>query len=151
MNTLVQRLAEMRRLAVRLVACLSLLLALGACEGLAALGGAGVSLLGGDFLDAEAVQNEARARWRTGRDEWGVLRKMMVVAEAQRLVADDKFDEAMTLIDRMADRHDAQFPDLLVVEHYRAIAKLVDERRKARRDREASAPGEAVPAPVKVE
>ncbi len=149
MNYLVKQLAELRRLAVRLVACLFMLVALGACEGLAALGGAGVALIGGDFLDAEASQNEARARWRAGRDEWGALRKMMVVAEAQRLVSADEFDEAMTLIDRMADRHDAQFPDLLVVEHYRAIAKLVDERRQARRDRETPASGEGVPAPVK--
>ena len=131
---------EMRRLAVRLVACLFLLVALGGCEGLAALGGAGVSLIGGDFLEAEALQNEARARWRAGRDEWGSLRKMMVVAEAQRLVAADKFDEAMTLIDGAADRHDGRFPDLLVVEHTRAIAKLVAERRQARRDREVPAP-----------
>ena len=151
MNYLLERLAEMRRLAVRLVACLFLLFGLEACEGLAALGGAGVALIGGDFLDAEAVQNEARSRWRTGRDEWGMLRKMMVVAEAQRLVAADKFDEAMALIDRAADRHDGQFPDLLVVEHYRAIAKLVDERRRARRDREAPPPGAGVPVPVKAE
>ena len=151
MSTLLQWLAEMRRLAVRLVACLLLLVALGACEGLAALGGAGVSLLGGDFLEAEALQNEARARWRASRDEWGALRKMMVVAEAQRLVADDKFDEAMTLIDGAADGHDARFPDLLVVEHYRAIAKLVDERRQARRGREAAGPGEGVPVPVEAE
>lgn len=151
MNTLVRRLAEMRRLAVRLVACLVLLFALGACEGLAALGGAGVSLIGGDFLDAAALQNEARSRWRAGRDEWGALRKMMVVAEAQRLVAAEKFDEAMALIDRAADGHDARFPDLLVVEHTRAMAKLVEARRQARRDRETPASGEGVPAPVKAE
>jgi len=151
MNYLLERLAEMRRLAARLGACLFLLLGLGACEGFAALGGAAVSLLGGDFLKAEALQNEARSRWRTGRDELAVLRKMIVFAEAQRLVADDKLDEAMALIDRAADRHDARFPDLLVVEHTRAIAKLVDQRRQARRDRETPTPAAGVPAPVEAE
>ena len=101
---------------MRRIVLLTAVLFLGGCAGLAGLGGALVSTVGGGALDAVQSKIEARAEWRAeDKRIRGLMVQSMVTYAMVRLAAGE-FDEAMRIFQRTLVVHKEGQPLFLIQE-----------------------------------
>ena len=101
---------------MRWAVLLAAVLLLGGCEGLAGLGGALVSTVGGGAVEAFQDKIDIRKAHRAEKRRlMGIMTQQMVNEAGKR--APDDFDGSMEVWDQIFDRHEDAMPKWLFQEH----------------------------------
>lgn len=92
------------------------LLFLGGCSGLAGLGGAFMSTVGGGAVDALQNKIEARAEWRTEDKRIRSVMVQTLVGYAMNLMAQGELDKAIVVFNKALTIHKEGQPLFLIQE-----------------------------------